>query len=117
MLSALSSEISQDGSTWLTVSTFKLEEEICVITHKSSQLVRNKITALKIPGRRLWKCCVIPSVKVPVSVALFCKFSLCICVGNQKNVQRKKNFGTFRFKLSSCECLQTLKKTCFVAVK
>jgi hypothetical protein len=72
ILSALSSEIFQDGSTWLTVSTFKLEEEICVITYKSSQFVRNKITALKIPSMILWKCCVIPSVKVSVSVALFC---------------------------------------------
>lgn len=54
------------------MSTFKLEVEICVIIHRSSQQVRNKITALKISGRLLWNCCVIPSVKVSVSVAIFC---------------------------------------------
>jgi len=90
MLSALSSKISQDGSTWLTVSTFKLEEEICVITHKSSQLVRNKITALKIPGRRLWKCCVILSVKVSVSVALFCSSPFAFALETKEMCKRKR---------------------------
>lgn len=72
------------------VSTFKLEEEICVITHRSSQKVRNKITALKISGRLLWNCCVIRSVKVSVSVAIFCSSPFAFALETKKMCNGKR---------------------------